>query len=157
MATFFLGRWHANKADGTLPQSSLNLHPIPIFLSFHSPRFLNCPLQPVPHCHHTASRKCCAQHVAWGTHQAHWGVERSVGREGSDSSPTTDGNWPLKAVFTVMYAHIHMHIFAHTHIYGIYVYIHISVRFTPSSTPQSHFAISFRPSVPYPRYFFTLS
>lgn len=145
MATFFRGRWHANKAAGTLPQSSLSL-PTPILLPFHFPRFLNCPLQSVSHCHPTASRKCCAQHVAWGTHQAHWGVDSSVSREGGVSAPTADGNWPLKAVFTVMYAHIHMHIFAHTHIYGIYVYIHISVRFTPSSTPQPHFAISFRQS-----------
>lgn len=156
MATFFLGRWHANKADGTLPQSSLSpphthLSLLPLPSISQLPSSASPPLSP----YRKPEMLCTARRM--GHTPSPLGCRAQRGQEGSDSAPTDDGNWPLKAVFTVMYAHIHMLIFAHTHIYGIYVYIHISVRFTPSSTPQSHFAISFRPSVPYPRYFFTLS
>lgn len=51
MATFFLGRWHANKADGTLPQSSLSpphthLSLLPLPLISQLPSSASPPLSP---------------------------------------------------------------------------------------------------------------
>lgn len=65
MATLFLGQWHANKADGTLPQSLLLTASIYSSLCQcvrSSSRALPAPALPflLP-LSPTASRKCCAQ------------------------------------------------------------------------------------------------
>lgn len=157
MATFFLGRWHANKADGTLPQSSLSpphthLSLLPLPSISQLPSSASPPLSPC----RKPEMLCTARRM--GHTPSPLGCREQRGQGGKWLCPNRWRQLAAKSCFyRYVCTHPHAYICTHTHIYGINVYIHISVRFTPSSTPQSHFAISFRPSVPYPRYFFTLS
>lgn len=162
MATFFSRTVACNKADGTLPQSLLSPpHPRP-HLSPLTPLILSTascnqspsvsPLSP----YRKPEMLCTARRM--GHTPSPLGCQAERGQEGRWLCPNRWRQLAAKSCFyRYVCTHSHAYICTHIHIWQIYVNIHISVRFTPSSTPQPHFAISFRPSVPYPRCYVTFA
>lgn len=130
MATFFLGRWHANKADGTLPQSSLSpphthLSLLPLPSISQLPSLASPPLSP----YRKPEMLCTARRM--GHTPSPLGCRAQRGQGGKWLCPNRWRQLAAKSCFyRYVCTHPHAYICTHTHIWNICIYSYICTFYT---------------------------
>lgn len=130
MATFFLGRWHANKADGTLPQSSLSpphthLSLLPLPSISQLPSSASPPLSP----YRKPEMLCTARRM--GHTPRPLGCRAQRGQGGKWLCPNRWRQLAAKSCFyRYVCTHPHAYICTHTHIWNICIYSYICTFYT---------------------------